>query len=676
MSAEKYAQWIVDNQDKQGTPEFETVAQAYKAAREQASPAPTLKQKITASVPGRVLQGLRDPIDAGAQLLPRGLEFATSAGGLAPNAVSNFFGQEAQKVDTGIAQAEREYQQSRQATGSSGMDLARIGGNIASPANLAIASRLPAAATTSGRVVTGGLLGATGGAMQPVNVEENPDFASTKLGQVVLGGVTGGVMTPILGKVGDFVARQIAKASPAKPIVLTKTTEEFARSSGLDWEVLGQSERAALQKQVVDAARASAGKDPKVLARIQDFKAEDVPYTLGQITRDPRQFATEKNLSQLPGVGDPLLERFSSQGAILRDKMSRFSAGAADEQQTGRVLSDALKGYDDKLAGEVRTMYTQARNSAGKDAEVPLQGLAQDFADVLDTFGDKVPSGVRQNFAKFGLGTDGAGTTQRKLFTVEEADKLLKVINANRSNDPAANAALDALRQSVKKAITQDAGVDDVFSAARKAAASRFSLQEAVPALEAAASGRANPDTFVQNFVLSKSARGDQVKRMAEVLKQENPEAFSAARAQIGAYLNRKAFGENKAGDKLLAPERFSSALREIGEAKLSAFFSKSEIEQMQRISRISAYMESVPYAAKPNTSGNWGAIVSRFPGVPAAIATADSLRAGVSNQLNVSRALSAKPPTNLSPEQVAFISKVLGVGALSSGASAAQGLN
>lgn len=34
-SAEEYAGWIVKNQDKQGTPEFETVAQAYKVARSQ-----------------------------------------------------------------------------------------------------------------------------------------------------------------------------------------------------------------------------------------------------------------------------------------------------------------------------------------------------------------------------------------------------------------------------------------------------------------------------------------------------------------------------------------------------------------------------------------------------------------------------------------------------------------
>lgn len=34
-SAEQYAEWIVSNQDKKGTPEFETVAQAYKVARDE-----------------------------------------------------------------------------------------------------------------------------------------------------------------------------------------------------------------------------------------------------------------------------------------------------------------------------------------------------------------------------------------------------------------------------------------------------------------------------------------------------------------------------------------------------------------------------------------------------------------------------------------------------------------
>ena len=44
-TAEQYAAWIVANEDKQGTPDFETVASAYKAARAGAQPAPVVPPK-------------------------------------------------------------------------------------------------------------------------------------------------------------------------------------------------------------------------------------------------------------------------------------------------------------------------------------------------------------------------------------------------------------------------------------------------------------------------------------------------------------------------------------------------------------------------------------------------------------------------------------------------------
>lgn len=640
---------------------------------EQAAPPATLRQKIQASAPMRVLQGMRDPIDAGAQLLPRGLEFLTSAGGLAPNRVSDFFGSEAKRVDAGVSQNEREYELARKATGSDGMDLARFTGNVVSPANLAIASKLPAMATTGQRIVGGVATGALGGALTPVNTEENPDFAATKRGQMALGGITGGVATPVLGKIGEFVASKLAQRSGPRMVELSRTTEEFARASGLDWDRMAQTERAALQQQVVDAAKRYAGKDPAVAARIADFQREGMEYTLGQVTRKPLQFATEKNLSQVPGVGDPLTERFAGQAAAVRQKMGNFAAGAGEEQQTGQALVDALRKYDEKLRAGVSEAYKQARQSSGKDADVPLQGLAQDFADVLDRFGDKVPGAVRSNFGKYGIGPDSL--TQRKIFTVEEADKLLKVINDNQSNDIAVNKALGELRSAVKRSVIQDAGVDDVFAPARKMAASRFTLQDALPALESSASGRANPDTFVQNFIVSKTARTSQVKQLADALREESPEAYSAARAQVGAYLQRKAFGENMAGDKPGSPERFAAALRELGTGKLSAFFSPDEIASMQRLSRISAYVDSVPAGAKPNTSGNWGAIMTRMPGMPQSMALVDALRSGMSNQLNVNRALAAKPSAELTPEQIRQLSQILSVGGIAAGASAGMQL-
>lgn len=636
-------------------------------------PPATFKQKLLASGPMRAVQGIRDPIDAAAQLLPRGLEFVTSAGGLAPNPVSEFFGSEAQRVDAGIGQAERELQQARTATGQSGVDAWRLGGNVVSPANLAIASKLPAMATTGQRVLGGLFTGAAGGALTPVNTEENPNFAQSKAGQVVLGAGTGAVFAPVAGAVGDFVAKQLSRLRGPQQITLQKTAEQFARSEGLDWDNMGQAQRLSLQKQVEDAARTYAGKDPAAMMRIADFKAEGMPYTLGQVTRDPQQFAIEKNLSQLPGTGAPLTERFATQGELLRQKVGAFGGGAQEEQTAGNVLVKALRDYDDKLRKGVSNAYNQARQAAGKDADVPMQGLAQDFAEVLDTFGDKVPGAVRSNFGKYGIGPDSL--TQRKVFTVEEADRLIKVINANQSNDPATNSALSALRGAVKRAVTQDAGVDDVFSQARSLAAQRFRTQDAIPALEASASGTVNPDTFVRNFIVNKSAQTGQVKDMARTLSQESPEAFQEARAQVGAYLQRKAFGENQAGDKAFSPERFATALRELGTEKLGAFFSPQEVQQMQRLARVGAYVDAVPNASRPNTSGNWGAIMTAIPGLPQSAAMLNALRSGAVNQLNVNRALAAEPAAKLTPQQIEMMSRLLSAGGLASGGLAAQPL-
>lgn len=668
MSAEKYAQWIVDNQDKQGTPEFETVAAAYQAAKEQAQP--TLMQKVQSSIPGRMLQGARESIDAGAQLLPRGLEFATSAGGLSPNPVSNFFGGEAGRVDQMVSDNAREYEAARKATGQEGFDGARLAGAILSPTNAALATKLPVAASTLGRVFQGGALGAAGGALTPVDTQENPDFAATKLGQVALGAATGAVATPLLGKLTDYVGKKLAQVRTPSPVVLQKTTEDFARDMGMDWQAMATQEKAALFDMVKTAAAGKAGKDPAALARAADFKEAGIPYLTGQATRDPRQFAAEKNLSQLPGVGDDITARLSEQAKLLREKVGVYAAGASDQQEGGANLANALRNLDTAKSKEVNAAYKVARESAGKDVELPMQGLAQDFAEVLDNFGDKVPSGVQNQFKKYGI-LPGGDMTQRKLFTVEEAEKLLKVINANSSSDKATNTALTELRTAVKKAVTTDGGADDVFGGARKLAADRFRLQDAVPALEASASGRVNPDTFVDSFIVSRSAKTDQVQKMASLLKENDPAAFGEARSQIGAYLQRKAFGENPAGDAKFNPAQYAKALRELGDSKLGAFFTPDEVTQLRRLGRIGAYVESIPAGRLPNTSGNWGAITSlasKIPGVPSSIALGGALKNSISNQMSATNALSGQIPTKMSAEEIKLMSQLLSGGALAAG--------
>jgi hypothetical protein len=71
-SADDYAKWIVDNQKLSGTPEFNTVAQAYQAAKaEESAPAPQQKQQIPAYQSAIVGagKGITDPLLAAGQYM-------------------------------------------------------------------------------------------------------------------------------------------------------------------------------------------------------------------------------------------------------------------------------------------------------------------------------------------------------------------------------------------------------------------------------------------------------------------------------------------------------------------------------------------------------------------------------------------------------------------------------
>lgn len=663
------------------SPELKSRVEKIRAA--QKPPEATLGQKILSSAPARLVKGMKDPIDALAQLAPRGLSVVSSLGGLNPNPVSRWLDKEAQRVDALNTEGEQEYQAARQATGSDGVDIARLGGNVLSPANAAVAAKLPGAVTTLGRIGTGALGGAIGGAMSPVDMKPGTNFAETKAAQVGMGALTGGIATPILGKIADKVGQFLANRAANKPLDVTdieRVVREVADESGQKFENLEPAIQAQMRQEVTKSlADATRRVDPAALARQADFVAEGMKPTAGQITRDAGQFAKERNLRTMSGVGDPLLQRFEQQGQQLQQKVGQYGAGASENTAAGQKLAQALKAQDEKLRSGVSSAYKAARDSAGKDAEVPLGGLATDTADVLDRFGDKVPSGVLNQLKKYGILPDQAGQeAPRKLFTVEAADDLIKTINANQSSDPAVNAALTQLRNSVKSAVTTDAGVDDVFAPARKAAAERFRLQDAVPALEAASTGSTNADDFVRRFVLN--GKTDEVKGMAELLKQSSPEAFQEARAQVGKSLQKAAYGTDVVGDAPFTPKRFAEALDAMGTEKLRAFYSPEEVAQLRRLARIGGYINQMPNASPVQSSNNWGAIMSvasKIPGVPGVVGLASSAKTSLGNQSAVTRALKAEIPKTdgkMTPEQIAQVAKLLsGIGVVSGAATAQQ---
>lgn len=664
---------------------------------------PTAMQKIQASAPMRAIQGMRDPIDAAAQfvshLIPEGVGKVLDAPGkylrnsdspLLATIGDRFLADPSAKAtDERLKADEKQYQQARQATGQSGFDASRFVGNVASPVNAAIATRAPSivGASLPKLAGTGTVVGAAGGVLTPVT--EDGDFGARKAAQVGLGAVTGAVMTPALAKVTEAVAPRIAafyqrNFAPdqlgAEASLRTDEAIKLAfKEIGADMDSVPKAYLQQLRQQVVESLK--QGKLPDVAAQVRkaDFDALGVQPLRGQITRDATQYARERNLRAMPNMGEPILHRMEAQNSRLQELVGGYGGPQAAESQTaGQLLAQALKAKDESMRGGVTAAYKAARESTGKTAELETGNLASAYTQIFDDFADKIPTAVRNRFDKLVLDpATGKADVARRL-TVEDGDKLLKIINDHVGADRATNTALDQLRSAVKRTLS-DGPVDDVFAKGRSLASERFKAQDALPALAQASEGTLSADKFVTQHIINAETKN--VKELAKALTgtPEGRLAFKEAKNQLGAYIQRAAFGENTAGDKILSPERLAKALRQIGTEKLKVFYSPQEVEQLHRISRVGAYIDQIP-AASPvmgNPNMTWaGPMLGRIPGAPAALQMAAALGRTAKSGADVSASLSAKVPTKaapMNPETVRQLSKALALGGAVSGGAAAR---
>ena len=586
-------------------------------------------------------------------------------------------GETGDRVNQAIAAKEREYEAQRAGVGSEGFDWMRMGGNVVSPVNLMLARAVPLSGADKLRTLAakGSGIGAAGGVLQPVTDTETP-YWETKAQQAGMGTVAGAVLTPALAKFGNALVRRIgtpdAEVAGARASVhADKAIKDALADVGQTIDDIPADQLSSLRQQVVEAMKSGKKLDAAAALRKADFDSVGIKPTLGQVTRDATQFARERNLRGVENVGEPLMQRFAAQDKALTSGLGKYAQGADDSFAAGEKLVASLKSTDKSLADRVNALYAQARQSAGKDLDVPLQGLAQDYADVVNRFGDKVPSGVMNQFRALGL-DPAMPSNQKQVFTIENANKLLKVINDNVGSDKPTNTALSELRNAVKNSVLSADPKGGPFAPAVKAAASRFKLHDAVPALKAAANGDIAPDDFVRRFIIN--GKANDVQGMAKVLKTMDAESFKQARSQIGAHLQRAAFGENIAGDKAFSQERFNKVLRELGQAKLSAFFSPEELFHITRLGRVGAYIHSQPTASPVNSSNTAGAMMNllqRLPGVSPAVSLANSARNSVNNASAVRSGLRGEVPitaTDLTPEQVNRLSALLGFGAVSGG--------
>jgi hypothetical protein len=343
----------------------------------------------------RFKQGVKDPFDAGAQLLTHILPDAI----VNPvNKLNNYIADKtglvapvpAGGVDQMINDQAKNYQSPEC------MDLARLGGNIASPANYAIAAKIPTSGSLGARVIASSAGGAALGAVgQPVS--EGKDFTQEKAKQIATSAIIGGALPMVTGG----IARAIKPNASANPNVqlLRKegVTPTIGQTLGGRWNALEEKAQSLpLMGDMISNARRSANsqfetaafnraltpigqKLPEGLAgrealihteNVLKNNYDDVLTKIGAIKPDS-QFSS--NINNLRAMVNKTL--------MPKAEKLKFESALRDVKQSidnnGVITSDAFKALESSLGKDASKLGASTNIYEGKLAPAVKQIQAE-----------------------------------------------------------------------------------------------------------------------------------------------------------------------------------------------------------------------------------------------------------------------------------------------------------
>lgn len=331
----------------------------------------------------RVMKGMRDPFDGGAQLLTNALPSGVVEAG---NSLNNWLADKTGLVgrlpeggvDQQVRQQEADYQARRSigvpqgitnivsgVPAQAGFDGYRVLGNVASPANLAIAARVPQAATLAGRVGLGALGGGASAALNPITGD---DFWSDKAKQVGTGAAFGAGMPLIASGIRSIIS---PKASTSAELQL-------------------------LQKEGVQP---TIGQTLGGWANRAEEKAMSVPI-LGDMISSAREKArTQFNKAAINRAVAPIGEKVDD-------------VGQAGIKQAGDLLSKAYDDainqvkvvkFDNQFGQELGQLRTMAQNMTPEMAK-RFNGMVDDVLQPrVSANGSMLGSTYKQVDSKLGL---------------------------------------------------------------------------------------------------------------------------------------------------------------------------------------------------------------------------------------------------------------------------------
>lgn len=446
-------------------------------------------------------------------------------------------------------------------------------------------------------------------------------------------GLIGGLAAPSVLSAGTSAVRAVGnRLRPMQTQQVDNRISLTLQRAGFDWAGVDERTKQAVRADVSRALALGDDLDAGALQRLVDFRTVGATPTRATVTLDPVQITREKNLAKVGAnsmdVGLQSLARIENQNnRRLIERMNEAGANRGDALAAGEQLSSTVLGRQSTLRGAEQAAWDAAKGSPGYRQPVSSRVIS----DINRALGEEgqmafMDPRISRYMEAFQQG--------QQPFTPQDyrnlQSMLSKAVSAGGNEGAAARTAQRILMDSDIQPITNPRGLDlgnavitedmaarvrgldaapgesiDAVNQARRATRQAYAYEESTPIVRSVLSEGAgsDPARLAQRFVVGGTPRE------AQMLAQEvGPEGLPIMRSAILAHLKEKALGGAADETGNFSQSAYNRALSQIGDRKLSVFFSPEELAGLRATGRVAAYTQFQPRGSAVNNS-NSGAL-------------------------------------------------------------------
>lgn len=594
-TADEYAAWIVRNSAKRGTPEFDTVAQAYQLAKSEENTAQFQQQNAP----------LPQQPGIGAQLVGAGetaLALGTSATGGALGMVGGAGVGLAQQIlsgNFGTPEAVRAVEQAamRGAEALTFQPRTQAGQQQTQAISQAMANVLPPVLP---------MIAAPGAIMQAAQT------AAPTLGAT--GQIAGAAAQRLAQRSGQAVARPVQAAT-------TAVRETFG-----------------METPAQAGARASGGAaaTPMDLQRVKTAEQFDINLTRGEATRDPDQLSFEEGQIKGP-LGAPLRNRAEeSRLKLLQDFDSSIEKTGAESvfagpSATGQTLVNALgEGYN-AAKNKVNVLYNKARKSDEANAQADLAtvvklgegenaietSLVGYVNDRLQGVEPKIAENAKKQMIRFGIAAeDENGLLIPKQATVKQLEDFRSEMSGSSDVTVPRQMRDETIIKKLVDATTEPVA-GPLFKEARQARTEmgrKFENRAIVARLVKNRKGMDDPQVaadqvFRKSILGASPAEITFLKRVLQTTEGESgKQAWKELQGATLKHIRDKAVDNvntDSMGRPVISADKLNRAVQELDQnGRLDVILGKEMASRVRDLNEVSQYINTVPPGTLVNTSG------------------------------------------------------------------------